>query len=316
MAKRLAELRGLTPPINVEKLAKSLAETLFIPFPDWASADGFTLNLKVPNRKPQIILNTNSNELRQRFTLAHEIGHVIIPWHIGDIVDDVYAGSSAANDRYRRLEAEANRFAAELLMPTDWAVRICENSAHLRGALITIADVAQVSLAAAVLRIIQKGPKGYVAAYVRDDLVEIIGQTKGTAAALPQSGTPISRVTLSAFEVPQIYQMGGSTAYVWKELQSVALPGRPEEDWRTLLANILDAFPSDRRKSLQAQLNAIVGFRLGKHPKGENPEIIYKDVVKAFENRTDRNIDVATARKHPDFEHYVLARILDRSKGK
>lgn len=313
MARRLAELNGLTPPVDVLKLARSLADTKQLQFPDWASADGLTLNLKVPNQRPLIVVNQRINEFRQRFTLAHEIGHVIIPWHIGDIVDDLNAANNSTNSRYRRLEAEANRFAAELLMPSDWTERICNEVEHLRGAVITVAEVAQVSLAASALRVLQKGPAGYVVAYTTDSNIELIGQTEGTKAALPEKGTSVDNLRMTAFEPPEIYPKGKNAIFVWKELDSVAPPGCPPDDWRSLLASILNSFPAERRKTLQNQLNAIVGYRLSKHPKGTDVEVLYKDVVKAFENRTDHNQDVQIARKHRDFDSYVVARIYERA---
>jgi len=54
---------------------------------------------------PIIIINSNFDNDRKRFTLAHELGHLLM--HNGDIpIPD-----------YRDRETEANRFAAEFLMP-------------------------------------------------------------------------------------------------------------------------------------------------------------------------------------------------------
>jgi hypothetical protein len=59
---------------------------------------------------------------RRRFTVAHELGH----WHLHRDADDVHArfcretdvgGGSSELWRARRIESEANRFAAALLMP-------------------------------------------------------------------------------------------------------------------------------------------------------------------------------------------------------
>ena len=53
--------------------------------------------------------------VRQRFTLAHEIGHMLLHRdRIGDgIVDDILYRSSLSDT----LEAQANRLAADILMP-------------------------------------------------------------------------------------------------------------------------------------------------------------------------------------------------------
>lgn len=64
-------------------------------------------------------VNENHSENRQRFTIAHEIGHYILhtndPLHCDDKgeVDKVYLRSELQS----REETEANYFAADLLMP-------------------------------------------------------------------------------------------------------------------------------------------------------------------------------------------------------
>lgn len=64
-----------------------------------------------------IFVNQNHPEKRRRFTIAHEIGHVILHPHlIGDgITDDALLRSGLSN----AVEAQANRFAADILMPRD-----------------------------------------------------------------------------------------------------------------------------------------------------------------------------------------------------
>jgi len=53
-----------------------------------------------------VILNDNMPNYRKRFTLAHELGHIIMHLPFSPIVDS-----------YRDVETEANRFASEFLMP-------------------------------------------------------------------------------------------------------------------------------------------------------------------------------------------------------
>jgi IrrE N-terminal-like domain len=316
MAERFSKLQGLLPPVDVFSVAKSIAQTSTVTFPDWASSDGLTLDLKVPGKRPRIYINSRIGYHRQRFTAAHEIGHIIIPWHIGDIVDDLSIDDSRDNSRYRRLEGEANRFASELLMPRRWAAALCNNVEHLRGAIITIAEVADVSLSAAALRALQLGPSGYVIAHCRDGEITMIGQTPGTRASLPEKGARLDSLKLSAFHDPELFGGGNATVYVWKERVSLVAPDSPPNDWRSILGKMLEIIPVERRVRALTQINAIVGYRLGKHPRGTTEDLMYKDVVKAFEHRTDGNVDVQQLRKHPDFEAYVLARIYERSAAK
>jgi hypothetical protein len=75
-----------------------------------------------------ILINRRSPATRQRFTIAHELGHFLIPWHRPDDPLGTFACSladlagtwrkpSASVPRRDRQEAEANRFAIELLAP-------------------------------------------------------------------------------------------------------------------------------------------------------------------------------------------------------
>lgn len=64
-----------------------------------------------------IFVNQDHPETRRRFTIAHEIAHVILHPHlIGDgITDDALLRSGLSN----AVEAQANRLAADILMPRD-----------------------------------------------------------------------------------------------------------------------------------------------------------------------------------------------------
>lgn len=64
-----------------------------------------------------IRVNRHEVKTRQRFTIAHEIGHFILHRdRIGDGISDTILYRSKLSNA---LEAEANRFAADLLMPAE-----------------------------------------------------------------------------------------------------------------------------------------------------------------------------------------------------
>lgn len=72
----------------------------------------------------RITVNAGDPETRQRFTIAHELGHFMLHRHlIGDGIDDDRAYRSTDTGKYhntsigRLEETEANQFAASLLMP-------------------------------------------------------------------------------------------------------------------------------------------------------------------------------------------------------
>lgn len=78
--------------------------------------------LVIENGKPRIGYNTFESEVRQRFTLAHELGHYVLHGKGKDdylFVDNakvMFRTNKTSNQDYKR-EREANVFAASLLMP-------------------------------------------------------------------------------------------------------------------------------------------------------------------------------------------------------
>lgn len=59
-----------------------------------------------------IVVSGASNERRRRFTIAHEIGHFVL--HPGRLAPE---RGGAVNEAWQLQEREADKFAAELLMP-------------------------------------------------------------------------------------------------------------------------------------------------------------------------------------------------------
>lgn len=86
-----------------------------IRYPLGENADlGFTL---IKENDTVIFTNTSSRLSREIFTLAHEIGHVILHMNKGEpFIDDNITISGRSTDKK---EQEANYFAACLLMPAD-----------------------------------------------------------------------------------------------------------------------------------------------------------------------------------------------------
>ena len=71
-----------------------------------------------------ILINNKSSRQRGRFTLGHELGHFLNPYHVGTdgsghscSSGDMRAAGPSADNRHRQQEAEANRFAIEILVP-------------------------------------------------------------------------------------------------------------------------------------------------------------------------------------------------------
>lgn len=81
---------------------------------------------KVSEGQYRLYFNKNDPETRQRFTVAHELGHFVLHRAmLGDGVDDDTAYRSTLKGKHKnmaigpRQETQANRFAANLLMPEE-----------------------------------------------------------------------------------------------------------------------------------------------------------------------------------------------------
>jgi Zn-dependent peptidase ImmA (M78 family) len=102
-------------PVNIDKIARSLElEIEYQPYDE-----PFSGVLIRNGNEATIGVNSKHHEHRQRFTIAHEIGHYL--FHQGDLMIDKtisinYRGNETVVD-YQK-EKEANLFASELLLPT------------------------------------------------------------------------------------------------------------------------------------------------------------------------------------------------------
>ena len=134
----IAEKYRQSAPVNVVQLAREIGLAVYLTS-DWPeTASGMIRkNRKKGGRSGYAVtVNDKHCKARQRFTIAHEIGHFVLhPDLIGDrIGDDWLYRSRLPSIR----EAEANRFAANLLMPNDLIEKVAADGAD------TIPDLARV----------------------------------------------------------------------------------------------------------------------------------------------------------------------------
>ena len=131
-------LRGLkAPPVDVFAIARGLgAEVRVLDLaPDVSGI------LYRDGARKVIVVNTRHSDVRQRFTVSHEIAHLML--HKGDPVhvDEGFRinlrdpRAATAEDVE---EIEANAFAANLLMPAEWL------KADLGGETFDLQDEAEI----------------------------------------------------------------------------------------------------------------------------------------------------------------------------
>ena len=144
----LRYMRG-SPPTDLMGLAAELGVRI-----EYADLDQISGKIEKTGSHPPeflVTLNNTHSENRQRFTLAHELAHAI------KHRDQLDAGGIVDNALYRSLlpepmEWEANRYAAQLLMPLS-AMQKLWRAGHRTAALA--APRLGVSEAAALIRLDQ-----------------------------------------------------------------------------------------------------------------------------------------------------------------
>lgn len=123
VAELLQKHRVSSPPVPVEEIAVGLgAQVALENFKDEISG-------LLVRRGGSIIIGVNKaqSQARRRFTVAHEIGHLVMhsaalePVHI-DKNFEVHLRSAASSTAEDVAEIEANAFAAGLLMPRDMII--------------------------------------------------------------------------------------------------------------------------------------------------------------------------------------------------
>jgi Zn-dependent peptidase ImmA (M78 family) len=145
------------PPVPVERLIQLRGARLAVRSLE-DSVSGFVYR---DEGQPVIGINTVHPLARQRFTMAHELGHLILHNALGVHIDErdffLKFRDSAAAASDDREEREANLFAAELLMPREFlekdATQLGEISLHDDGALRHLAKRYGVSLQALLIRL-------------------------------------------------------------------------------------------------------------------------------------------------------------------
>jgi len=311
LARRLLEYHKLTVPFNLEELVKKHATLVYKTIP-MTGIDGVTINLKVPGKVPKVVVNSNMPKTRQKFTLAHELGHIIIPSHTGTIVDEIYT-QDALNWQYYFLEQEANVFAAELLMPTQWVEEMYrKHSDNLEYLHFQIASIAGVSDQAAAIRLIQILPPEI--AFVAVEHGEIVnnGRTELSTLRLQDRGSDFDSEHFKHVKHHSIYH-SGLVLYHWYDLNAKTelRVSHDTRTWREILDSILSTtIPLPDREQLRRSINGVASAANSTAQRNPNysVEFLIVAITNRFQNRGDEFEKIVN---HPDYETFVHKRAYD-----
>jgi hypothetical protein len=182
--------------------------------------DGICLDLKRTGKRPTIIINRDQPWRRRRFTLAHELAYVLIPWHRGSLY---VTDADSLTERWE-MEGEANRFASELLMPTTWISAILQSAADFGTAVSLVQTQAAVSPIASAIRLTSVAPPNHLFAYCDEGgIVLNAGRSSGTVANSPPWNRELDPRYLNRNAADHGEVLGGSSRlYWWKLADTVA----------------------------------------------------------------------------------------------
>jgi Zn-dependent peptidase ImmA (M78 family) len=113
-AELLAKSNISKPPVPVEKVAEAEGFTIIREYLESDLSGFYIKQMGVPT----IGINVAHAPVRQRFTIAHELGHALL--HANEHYDREFRRDQMSSSAVDPDEIEANAFAASLLMPAEW----------------------------------------------------------------------------------------------------------------------------------------------------------------------------------------------------
>jgi hypothetical protein len=128
----------------------------------------------VGNRAIITVSDLINNDRRQRFSIAHELGHLEIHRHLSSVVlcgsHDIGVHPRRGNDD--DVEQEANRFASALLMPKRFFAPLCKDEKPSLNLVAELANTFYVSVTAAALRYLRFCDEPCAVVFSRDGYIE------------------------------------------------------------------------------------------------------------------------------------------------
>jgi len=168
---------------------------------EWTS-DAFEGALVTDEDKQRgtILVREGRPERRRRFTIAHELGHFLIPTHDGQHSCTLADMSEKRRDTdHRRREAEANRFAAGLLMPKPWFERDLQrlgdaDVAHVQA----LSDTYRTSLEATINRYVDLTDDTCAFVFLRNGIIRYVRPTRDFPRLAVERGDSLPLGSVSA----------------------------------------------------------------------------------------------------------------------
>lgn len=197
-------------PVPIEELARLAGITKI----EALTSEGFegALITNLEKSAGAIFFSARSPRFRQRFTIGHELGHYLLPWHrqtsFNCTADDILSSTNKSWER------EANQFSAELLMPAELLKRRANPSEEFD--LNTVRQAQQdfqTSLESTARRIVEMSEHPFAVVFSKDNKVRYTVSSPFFNARLNvRVGSPLPAKSLS--------RLGTNSTDDWFELDS------------------------------------------------------------------------------------------------
>lgn len=304
-AATVVERHSLKPPVDIFGLAERYCDVEYDSWP--FTCDALAIGLDRP--RPKVFIRKDGvGKLRKRFTMGHELGHVIPAWHVGRMACSPLRAAFDAT--VSEEEAEANRFASSLLVPR----RFLEEHGHQQvGDVVLALNEAEVSAAAAVLALARNLLPGFCFLIDEDEdgfrLISSVGTTvPGGSASAPR----IAQLRDKASQSGEAIVSGRRV--LWFQFV-VQLPFSLPEDDRNTTDVLREALATvaalPEIPALIMRINGIVGGMLGKEDRAQSES----QALAILEQRFASDPGLQYLMEIPDFQFYLKRKAAARVKN-
>jgi hypothetical protein len=296
----------LRPPVDVFSLADEYCDVEYEAWPFACDA----LAVGLGGARPKVLMRKRGiGKFRRRFTMAHELGHVILAWHVGRMICSPIR--TAFDAQVTEQESEAHHFAGALLVPRRFLEE--RSSQHLGGAVSAL-DEAQVSAAAAVLALSGNLLPGFCFLIDEDeDGFRLIRSPGTTVPGGIGRGPQLAQLRDKAHESGEAIVSGRRV--LWFQFAVQPNFSVPEDRRRTtdiLREALASVVPSSEIEKLVLRINGIVGGMLGSEDRAQSESQALAILEQRF--TSDRVLDHLT--KIPDFQLYLKRKAADRVRNR
>ncbi len=315
LARLLLQKAGQSPPVAVEDLLRTYADLKRVALP----FAGDAIVKRSLQERPVVYLDEYQPKVRQRFTIGHELGHLVIPWQPGTLVCHTDGNFQFDDDLVQTFEKEANLFAGELLMPSPWIRENLDRKKPLAKQVQRLADTAEVSIYVAMLAV------PLVCSESPIQLLLVDGDDVEMSTRTDRSSVPLDNVKVLDDALDRFAAAGATHTKQaisgFKTLHAFEFPLpepflRPRKESKEILNAIvadLDVRGPDRLR-LIGQVNGIVGSANDMRTLGTTSrEAILSLLRRRFSGRL---VEVTEHKRFEEFLRAKAAELHDKKKAR